>query len=190
MKKLLFAIVAITATTFSSQAQSLHAGVKLGANLNKVDGYTFKEKFTLGFQLGGFAEIDISKKIGIQPELLWNQSKLDTVLNADYQFKSKDINLNYLTIPILLRYNVAKILTLHAGPQFGILLNKDKTLLEDGRNAFKSGDFSMILGAQLNVGSFRIHGRYNIGLTNLNDIDNKDKWKNQQIQLGVGLKLL
>jgi hypothetical protein len=28
-----------------------------------------------------------------------------------------------------------------------------------------------------------------VGLNNINDIDNRDKWKNQSIQLGVGFTL-
>lgn len=87
-----------------------------------------------------------------------------------------------------MRYSVAGILTLNVGPQFGILLNQDKTLLQNGESAFKSGDFSMVAGGQLNFKFLRIYGRYNIGLQNINDIDNKDKWTNQQIQLGLGLR--
>lgn len=48
----------------------------------------------------------------------------------------------------------------------------------------------MLAGLQLNLSSFRIYGRYNIGLTNLSDIGNAESWKYQQIQLGVGLKVL
>jgi hypothetical protein len=81
------------------------------------------------------------------------------------------------------------MLTLNAGPQFGVLMNQNDNLLVNGQNAFKKGDFSMVLGAQFNLTALRIYGRYNIGLNNINDIDNKEKWTNQQIQLGVGLRL-
>ncbi|HEX6913939.1 MAG TPA: outer membrane beta-barrel protein, partial [Chitinophagaceae bacterium] len=100
-----------------------------------------------------------------------------------------DIKLNYLSIPILLRYNVGKMVTLQAGPQFSILMNNDKTLLQNGQEAFKGGDFAMAGGLTLNLKMLRVYGRYNIGLNNINDIDNQDKWKNQQIQLGLGLRL-
>jgi hypothetical protein len=106
-----------------------------------------------------------------------------------YQFKDRDINLDYLTIPILLRYNVSNLLTINAGPQFGILLNKDKTLLQNGAEAFKGNDFAMAAGLQLNLKMLRIYGRYNVGLNNINDIDNKESWKSQQVQIGLGLKL-
>ena len=80
------------------------------------------------------------------------------------------------------------LLSLNAGPQFSVLLNEDKTLLQSGQSAFKNGDLAMVLGGQLNFKFLRVYGRYNIGLQNINDIDSKDKWTSQQIQLGLGLR--
>uniref|UniRef100_UPI0034E97458 outer membrane beta-barrel protein n=1 Tax=Enterococcus faecium TaxID=1352 RepID=UPI0034E97458 len=77
------------------------------------------------------------------------------------------IRLDYLAIPILLRYNVGSMLTLNAGPQYGILINQNDNLLQNGQNAFKKGDFAMVFGAQLNFDFLRIYGRYNIGLQNI-----------------------
>ncbi|MBS1574950.1 MAG: PorT family protein, partial [Bacteroidetes bacterium] len=72
-------------------------------------------------------------------------------------------------------------------PQFGVLIDQSKTLLQNGGQAFKNGDFSMLAGVQIKVAMLRVTGRYSIGLKNINDIDNQDKWKNQNIQLSVGL---
>jgi hypothetical protein len=47
----------------------------------------------------------------------------------------------------------------------------------------------MLGGLQLNISKLKIYGRYAVGLSNINDIDNQDKWKNQTIQLGVGFAL-
>ena len=135
------------------------------------------------------------KKWSIQPEVLFNQVSTDTSdkfselynINAD---KVSKIKLNYLSIPILLNYNLSKGISLQAGPQFGILMSQSKGLLQNGKDAFKTGDFSMLGGLQLKFSSIRLYGRYAIGLSNLNDIDNRDKWKNQSIQLGIGLTIL
>ena len=99
------------------------------------------------------------------------------------------MQLKYLTIPVLLNYNANKIVTLQAGPQFGILMNKSSTFLENGKNAFKAGDLAMVGGIQLNLLSFKVYGRYTVGLNSINDIDNKDQWKSQSVQVGVGFKL-
>lgn len=189
---ILTAFVALTTTSFAQGGFRL--GVKVGANMNKIEGQAFKDGFDLSYHAGGFAEIDFNKKWGIQPEVLWNQtsgrrSNFNTLYaSVANPGGAEKFKLNYLSIPVLLRYNVGRILSLNAGPQFSILLSDDKTLLQNGQSAFKSGDFAMVGGAQLNFDFLRVYGRYNIGLQNINDIDNKDKWTNQQIQFGIGLK--
>ncbi len=172
-----------------------HLGVKAGANITKVDGKSFKEQFEYGYNLGGFAEIRLSDKFSFQPEVLFNQysSTLDSSYKSIYEnvitSDQSKVKLNYLTIPLLLDYNFIGPIHLQAGPQFGILMNQDKNFLQNGEAAFKSGDFSMALGAQVKLAQLRITGRYLIGLSNINDIDNQDKWKNQVIQLSLGIAL-
>jgi hypothetical protein len=173
------------------------AGIKGGANLTKIDGKSFKEEFKTGYLLGGFAMIGLGEKFALQPEVLWNQSvtRVDTNFKTVYQsafqeVKDGNVKLNYLSVPVLLNYKlIGNFLSLQLGPQFGILINKDDNLLENGRQAFKSGDFSMLGGAQIKISKFVGSARYVVGLNNLNDIDNKDKWKSQGLQLTVGLAL-
>jgi hypothetical protein len=68
-------------------------------------------------------------------------------------------------------------------------MSHDKSFLENGEQAFKNGDFSMAFGAEVKLAQLRVTGRYLIGLNNINDIDNQDKWKNQVIQLSLGIAL-
>jgi Outer membrane protein beta-barrel domain len=192
MKTKLLLTAAISIISFSAFSQSLKIGAKGGATMNKITGQTFKEQFSYGYHIGGFATIGLGKKFAIQPEVLFNQINVDTSskFSSIYQFnKLNNVQLKYLSIPILLNYNAGKLVTLQLGPQFGVLMNKSKTFIENGKDAFKSGDFSMLGGVQLNISHFKVYGRYAVGLSNLNDIDNKDKWKSQSIQLGVGLTL-
>ncbi|MGE5106120.1 MAG: porin family protein [Sphingobacteriales bacterium] len=196
MKTKLFLLAAFMIITSASFAQGIKFGLKGGANVGKIDGKSFKEEFKYGYHVGGFAELKLSKKLSLQPEVLWNQINSDT--SSDFRTLYKDavnfnklsnIKLGYISIPILLNYKLANILTLQAGPQFGILVDKSRTTLQNGGDAFKKGDFSLLGGVQINISHLRIYGRYNIGLANLNDIDNKDKWKSQGFQVGVGLTL-
>jgi hypothetical protein len=195
MKKQILVVAFLAMATATVQAQGFRAGIKAGANMTQVTGKSFKEEFDLGYQAGIFTEIDFNKKWGIQPEVLWSQSatKRSTGFNTIYNnilnpAADQNIKLNYLSIPVLVRYNVGKLVSLNVGPQFGILIDQDKNFLQNGEKAFKEGDFSMLAGLQLNLKTLRIYGRYNIGLTNLNDIDEQEKWKSQQIQLGLGLR--
>jgi len=173
-----------------------HIGIKGGSNITKIDGHSFKDKFGYGYHIGGFAEIGLGEKIGLQPEVLFNQysTTLDSNYNHIYQdvFTSgqSKVKLNYLSIPVLLNYKViGNFLSLQAGPQFSILMKQDKNLLQNGADAFKKGDFSMVGGVQLKLSAIRVTGRYVVGLNNISDIDNKDQWKSQGFQVSLGLAL-
>ena len=195
MKKKLLAVFIIgLAFATSSNAQGFHLGIKAGTNLLKIDDKSFKDEFKFGYNLGAFTEINFNKKFGIQPELLWSQStyKTATDINQVIPGTKSDINvkLNYLQIPILLSYRPIKILSLQAGPQFGILINEDNSILQNGKDAFKKGDFSMLGGVQINLGPIKAGARYVIGLTNINDVTTQSKWKNQGAQLYVGLRII
>jgi len=192
-KILLIAAALIFSMGISAQ---FHIGVKAGANIIKVQGQSFKDQFRYGYHLGGFMEIPISKKLTIQPEFLFNQfsTRLDSNYRNIYDHilnppSGNSIKLNYLSIPLLLEYKLAKFFRLQAGPQYGILIDQNRTLLQNGGDAFKRGDLSMLAGAELQLLNFRITGRYTIGLSNINDIDNQDKWKSQGFQVSLGLAL-
>ncbi len=177
----------------TSMAQGFKAGIKAGADIHKLDGKAFKDEFSYGYHLGGFAVINLTHKWGIQPEVLFSQVNIDTSSSFSdvYDFNSvSKVNLQYLKIPILLNYSPNPFVTLQVGPQYSILMDKNTTLLKNGQNAFSNGDFSMVGGLQLNISKLRIYGRYGVGLNNINEIDNQDKWKNQNIQVGIGLNIL
>lgn len=175
----------------------LNFGFKAGANVTKIEGKSFKDEFRYGYHLGGFATIGFGGRLGIQPEVLFNQ--YSTTVDSNYKeiyenvfnpVHQANVKLNYLSIPILLNYKlIGNFLTLQAGPQFGILINSDKNLLQNGGDAFKKGDLALLGGVQLKLAMLRVSGRYTIGLNNINDIDDQDKWKNQGFQVSVGLAL-
>lgn len=191
MRKLISSAVLLLIVS-SSFAQNINIGIKGGASVNKLDGKAFKDQFSYGYHVGGFATIGLSKKFALQPEVLFGEVKADTASSFStlYNFKqAKDVQLKYLSIPVLLNYNVSNILALQAGPQFGILMNKDRNLLQNGEQAFKNGDFSMLGGVQVKLSKIRVYGRYAIGLADLKSIKDQNEWKSQSIQLGVGLSL-
>lgn len=189
MQKTIFSLCFLLMLSAAASAQSFQLGAKVGANLGKIDGQSFKDGYNFGYVLGGYIVLGINKTIGIQPEVLFSQT--NTTVDSGYGLvKPKDLHLNYLNIPILLNINASKLLTFQLGPQFSILMNNDQSLVENGENAFKTGDFAAVLGAQLNFGLLKVYGRYNIGLSNISDISNEANWKSQAIQVGVALKIL
>lgn len=196
MKRKLLTLAVLVLFVNAAMAQ-FTAGVKAGANITKIDGKSFRDEFKYGYQLGGFAIIGLGEKFAIQPEVLYTQTqtRVDSNFKNIYQsafkeVKNGDVKLNYLTIPLMLNYKfIGNFLSLQAGPQFGILLNKSDNLLENGQEAFKRGDFSMAAGAQVKISKAVVSGRYVVGLNNISDLGDQNKWKNQAIQLSVGLAL-
>jgi hypothetical protein len=192
MYKKLLVVVLVACSTAAVKAQKLQVGIKAGATINKIDGASFKDKFTFGYHAGGFVKIKLSQKLALQPEVLFNQTNVDTSnsFSSVYRFNNfSKVQLNQLVIPLLLNYSPNKLLSLQVGPQYAINTKKELTLLQNGQAAFKGGDFAMVGGVQINLGNWHIYGRYNIGLSNLNDIDNREKWKTQQAFIGIGMKL-
>ncbi len=193
-KKFLTVLAMALMITGASYAQGFHLGVKGGANLAKIDNQSFKDGFKFGYNFGGFAEINFSKKWGIQPEVLWSQNNYKTAANIGEVVPGgmSDVNvkLDYLQVPLLLSYRPSKLITFQAGPQFGILINQNKTFLQNGQEAFKKGDFALLGGAQLNLGPIKAGARYVVGLNDVADITTESQWKSKGWQLYVGLRIL
>jgi hypothetical protein len=143
-----------------------HLGAKAGANIFKIDGKSFSDEFRYGYHLGGFMEVRMGNKFILQPEVLFNQfstsvdSNFSNVYHNAFSSSQSGKKLNYLTLPILVNYKlIGTFLSLQAGPSFGILMNSDRNLLQNGAEAFKRGEFSMMGGAQLKIGAIRVNGR-------------------------------
>ncbi len=198
MKKifLLSVFTLLFAATAMAQA-GLHLGIKGGANMTKIEGEKFKDGFDLNYHLGGYLELALSKGFGIQPEVIFSQSTSKTAdgfsdIYGDFpNFSDGDkIKLNYLSIPVLANIKLSDALWIQLGPQYSILMNKDENLVENGKNAFKNGDFSGVGGIwiQLPIG-LSLSARYVIGLSNINDLNNKQSWKSQAIQLGIAYRI-
>ncbi len=192
MKRISIVALLAFAVNFSF-SQFIKIGPKGGVNLTKVTGQSFKDEFNLGYYAGGFVELNLGKKWYIQPEVLFNETSIrrtndfaslyNNLLKTD---SLKNIKLQYLSVPLMLGYKIANVLSLEAGAQYGIKMNKQETLLQNGKEAFKNGDFSLLAGVQFRLSKFRVSARYAVGLNSINDIDKRDQWKSQTIQAGIG----
>jgi len=186
MKKLAILFILLTASANSQ----VHLGAKAGANLTKINGSTFKEKFELGYQLGGFIYADLSESIGIQTEVLFNQTntsvedRYSEVINNAFRGNK---TLNYISVPLLVRLNNEGLVTFTAGPQLSFLADSGKSLTENGKKLFKKTDFSVLAGAELNLHPFIIYARYCWGFSDVSDFGSKAS--SRQIQLGAALRV-
>jgi hypothetical protein len=207
MKKIFFALLMLLSFHAFSQKKFdpnsdrenfFRFGGKAGVNINKIARETYKSGFNYNYLFGAFMQFNFSKTFGFQPEINFEQSSsefsddasnvYDDIFREGSQRKAK---LNYLQVPLLLNINVgpSKRVKLQLGPQVGDLLNQTIDSLNNNGHVFKKGDWSAVGGLWIQLPFVNIGGRYQIGLTNLNDIDNKEKWKSQAFTIFAGFTL-
>lgn len=153
MKKITLSIIAIFAFGYVS-AQETKFGLKAGADFaslhGKFDGNSYSESET-GFYAGVFADIGVSDKFRVQPELLYVSVN----------------DLNQIQVPILAKFSLVEDLSLLAGPNFGFLL--------DAGEGSKTLNFGLDLGLSFDLNeNFSLDGKYNFGLSNLVEGGNSD----------------
>lgn len=182
--------------TFVANAQTWHFGPKLDVNYSGLKGNGIKNKFSPGFNIGGFAEFNFNKHWAIQPELLYTWSpykKSDDFttyyVNSGRSAAGTDIRLAYVSVPVLLRYNFNKVLSVMAGPQYGYLVYEDEDLLKEERKAFKKGEVSANAGVQVNLENVGFYARFNKGISDINDVDDRYTWRSNHVQVGIAVRI-
>jgi len=178
MKKLMILLLMIvfSVQTFS---QGLDFGIKAGmnfANITDATGLTNKT----GFVVGVFAGVKLNDKLGVQGDLLYSQQGAE--------FDAGEIDLNYVIIPIVIKYYITESLNLQAGPQFGFVVDDNIKEVVNGISEAESFDLSAVIGAGFEFPfGIRVSGRYNIGLT---DIMKLGDGKNAVATVAVGYSFL
>jgi hypothetical protein len=182
----------------SEKETLIRVGFKGGLNLNKIQGKSFKDEFKYNYQLGGFIQLNLTRKFGVQPEINFVQTTAEqstdiTVIYDDLFLdgSQKKAKLNYLKLAGLLNIDLgpSQRVKLQLGPQWGMLLKEAVDSLKTPTEIFRKGEFSILGGFMIQLPVIHIGARYEIGLTNINAIDNKDQWKSQAWQFFVGVTL-
>jgi hypothetical protein len=170
-------------------------GAKAGVNINKISGQSYKSGFSYNYLLGAFMQFNFSKTFGLQPEVNFVQSSsgftndpsdvYDDIFREGSQKKAK---LNYLKVPVLLNINIgpSKRVKLQFGPQIGGVLKETVDSLKNNGAIFKKSDWAAVGGLWIQIPFINLGARYELGLTNLNDIDNQQKWKSQAFTIFAG----
>ncbi len=205
-KKISLSLIAIALFSLTAAAQGkdedhenfFRIGAKAGVNINKITGQSYSQGFNYNFQAGAFLQLNFSRRFGIQPEVNFVQSQseytddpntiTDDIFLGGTQHKAK---LNYLEVPVLLNINVGptKRVKLQLGPSYGGLLKQTVDDLQNDKQFYKNGEWSAIGGLWLQLPLVNISARYKVGLTDINDINSGQSWKNQAIQVAVGITL-
>ena len=195
MKKILLTAAALFAFTFAN-AQETKFGVKAGLNLGTLSG-DIENAFVdsdmnmrPSFHVGGFAEIKLSDKFAVQPELLYSieGAKQD----VDGESEKLIWDLQYLNVPVMAKYYATEQLSIEAGPQIGFLMKAEATFdgdtVADFKDDSKSTAISLGFGAGYNfTENIFASARYTLGMTNIIDQDDFDS-KSNVLAISVGYK--
>jgi len=133
----------------------------------------------VAFHVGGIAEISVSEKFAIQPELLYSLQGT----KWDFGIAGDDLSLHYINLPVLGKYYILEGLSAEVGAVAGYLLSASTD-----NEAFKSFDVAFAIGAsyKLNDNIF-FSLRYNKGIMNINnDSDLIGSNQNNVLQISAG----
>lgn len=176
MKKTLLFLAFIIVTSMSF-AQNASYGMRVGYNISNLDfepDPNFNNTHRNGFAIGFFGEYDLSASIGIAPEIQFSAEG----------GKERDLRVDYIQMPILLKFRIGDKLSVGAGPLVGVKVHE----FEDG---YRNFGFSGVGALEFMItDEIFIDARYHYGVTNILD-DNPSglEAKNTNIQLGVGIKI-
>jgi hypothetical protein len=186
---MIFATIIITGA-WSQVNFGIKAGVNIANQVYTGGGVTSSPGSLIGFHGGVYLHARLGK-FGIQPEAFYSMAGS----KPTYSGASNAVKTNYISLPILLRWNITDFFNIHAGPQFGLLLSAKQTFngtTTDIKSQLKSGDFGIAGGAGFDLpmglnGGARVVG----GLSNVDKSSvGGTKTRNFIFQLYLGLRLI
>ncbi len=185
-----------------SSAQVFKTGLIAGLNGSQIEGDGYGGYHKLGFIGGGFVNTDLSEKISTQFEIYFiNKGSFKAAHPDKGDYDKFSLNINYIEIPISLRYTYhkfkfeagmyyAKLLGYHIEDEFGeVFVN---------RFPFKSYDFGGLIGINYELNDyFSVNFRSKSSIIPIRDFQNYDQniglrnklfnrgWYNVELNLSV-----
>ena len=162
----------VTSASFQKELKSMRPklGIKAGYNFAKVIGSTpdFSPKSNNGFMVAGFFAPQ-SKGLGYRTELIFSRQGF----SFDETGKMQDVTQDYIYMPHLTTFTIAKRVQLQAGGQVGYLLNAKKSSSkqsEEEKVTEYMNRFDYGFAGGIEIYPFKgllIGGRYNVSLGNI-----------------------
>lgn len=189
MKKLFLAVVAmmVSATTFAqNEVGQLTIQPKVGVNIANITDADDADP-RIGLAAGAEFEYGLTDNIGLSAGVLYSmQGVKTTIVDADCTLK-----LDYLNVPILANFYVAKGFAVKLGVQPGFKLSSKAKAKGSGASkevdvdGIKSVDLSIPVGLSYQYQNIVFDARYNWGVTKI--VDDADS-KHSVFQITVGYK--
>ncbi|AUP79075.1 porin family protein [Flavivirga eckloniae] len=179
MKNLFLLAIAITSFSLTSNAQNIKFGFKAGVNFAALSGDSNTLGSSLdgrtGYHIGAVAQLGIAKKFAIQPEVLYSAQGL------------KDVDVDYINVPVLVKFKFAKFFSVEAGPQLGFVINNDIPKESEP----KDFNFSGVIGVGAEYKSYFVQLRFTpggVGKHNLGSslVGTSSQVQNEMLQISIG----
>ena len=190
MKKLFLAVVAmmVSATTFAqNEVGQLTIQPKVGVNIANITDANDADP-RIGLAAGAEFEYGLTDNIGLSAGVLYSMQGVKTII-VDDDCTSK---LDYLNVPILANFYVAKGFAVKLGVQPGFKLSSKAKFKGSGgskevevEDGVKSVDLSIPVGLSYQYQNIVFDARYNWGVTNI--VEDSDS-KHSVFQITVGYK--
>lgn len=175
MKKTLLLLVFITLSTISYAQNSMY-GVRTGINISNLDfepAPTFNNSHRNGFAIGFFGEYDLNKTYAIAPEVQFSAEGA----------KDESLRIDYIQVPILMKYRLSERFLIAAGPMAGVKI-------WEYEGEYANFAFSGVGGLEFFItDDIFIDARYHYGFTNIMKKESAIEAKNSNIQIGIGIKI-
>ncbi|SIQ61672.1 porin family protein [Pontibacter lucknowensis] len=166
---------------FSGTGTNSGFGIKGGVNFATLRG---SDKDVLGnfsglttFHAGVYTQFSLGNTFSIQPEALYSRKGIE---RNDSTFR-----FDYLEVPILAVFNITENVSIHFGPQVGILMSAKEEDTEVSIEPLNTFAYGVAAGAEARLSIFRLGARYNLGLEDLRKENNQGQKINQDIKHGV-----
>lgn len=197
--------------TEGNNADRIKVGVKTSVNYFTHTGDVSEDlDYKLAPQAGAYVNIPFGKYFAVQPEVNFSRmgSKESSYVNTpaegvNFIKNTNETVLDYITLPVMLKFYPAKGFNIEAGPQVGYNIyakniqsayahtvngsvkEEIKTDLKDDINEFDFG-VNFGLGYELQDTGLNFGARYYMGLSNIVNESETADIKNSGFTLGVG----
>jgi outer membrane protein W len=220
MRKTLYAVALLLSVTVVTNASAqLRIGVRAGANIasqaRDIDTTTLSSK--VGFIGGLDAQYWFNTNLGLNLQLLYAQKgvsegevSIPNPVTHTQATVSRDMSLNYLEIPLLLRYNLSDGKYrpyVFAGPSFGLFMSGKQTTTSTGENvasnlngesdipsANMGSDLSLNFGAGISYKmtygpAFTLDAGYAMGMSKITKagVDDAANIRSKDIRIMLGI---
>ncbi|CDN75839.1 PorT family protein [Elizabethkingia anophelis] len=207
MKKVFLGLGIVLGTMAFAQTTNnggIRFGIKGGGNLSRITEGNFSDtEHKFGFNGGVFMNVPMSDKFNFQPEVIYNyMGSKSTGKNDQNQDVKHETNLGYISVPLMVQFNVTPKFYVEAGPEFSYLVNANSKLkngnqtITDNWNSKTLDDLKRFNAAgAIGLGyritdNWGVNARYTTGFTKIGKNDTTvgqlfNDSRNENIQLGL-----